>query len=337
MTKMNPHQPIGDSFDQVEDWLRKNAKQFERFCPTGCTLSEYLIDLCLELRAFDDPEIGFPTFESFIDTLRRGRVANMRFGPPTDFCHIVPFRDKKRGVMTAQYVPGASGWLELGRRAGAFVDHFAGTVYQGDEWHFRDGIDPEYQHTPQYECDYSDDSNIVLFYSHFQLPPYEQGGPVRNRVFVKTLAEMKKHRDDWPKAKHPNSPWQKAFPQMCIKTVLAEPFKRRVLPISAHVEIDEMHYAKPLEIERAETPAIENKTIDAPTWTHPTTGDTVGVDRQADRVREQVREELNKSPRQAFDPDTGLPTDGPPSERSKRQEPSDEEKAEILEQEAKGK
>ena len=62
--------------------------------------------------------------------------------------YLVPFRDRKAGVMRCTLIPGYRGLQELARRSGYVTKIFARAVYAHDKFRYEEGISPTLEHVP---------------------------------------------------------------------------------------------------------------------------------------------------------------------------------------------
>ena len=107
------------------------------------------------------PELADCTPESvdraLLDTIEAGLT------PDGVHAAIATFRDRKRGVLTAQLMVMAEGRVLLARRAVQGLSVQARVVYREDEWDYAEGLDERLHHVPAQDGDRSDAAVIAAY------------------------------------------------------------------------------------------------------------------------------------------------------------------------------
>lgn len=174
------------------------------------------------------------TARSLLGGLVQVAQLGLELGGPLGQCFLVPFFCK--GVYEAQFVCGYKGLIKLAFNAGVTREFDAHPVHEGDEFDIGLGSNPFVMHKPTKKGLRTAD-NLIGVYGYAHLKDAEH--PALEWM---TVDELKAHRDRYTKARGDSSPWQTAFVQMCVKTVLRRLGK--TLPASAEMNtacsLDEM-------------------------------------------------------------------------------------------------
>lgn len=137
--------------------------------------------------------------------------------------YILPYRNK--GQMTATFLIGYKGMLDLARRSGEIKDISARAVFDGDEFEYEFGLDEKLRHKPtSREHKPGEKPTHVYMVAHFK-----DGG---HYIDVMTYEEVEAIRKR-SKAKD-NGPWVTDYTAMAKKTVIRRAFP--YLPVSVEAQ-----------------------------------------------------------------------------------------------------
>lgn len=136
------------------------------------------------------------------------------------FAYIVPYEDKRRGIMEAQFQMGYKGFIQLAQRSGHYKTINATDVRES-ELRIRDRL------TGEIEFDWIEDDEereklpIIGYVSYFRLTSGFDKSLYMSLKQVETHAEKysKSYQYDKSKGKS-NSKWTTDFDSMALKTVL---------------------------------------------------------------------------------------------------------------------
>lgn len=62
--------------------------------------------------------------------------------------YLIPFENRRKGIVEVQIMPGYRGLLKLARNTGEVSTVFAECVYRGDKFTYQRGTDPKIDHVP---------------------------------------------------------------------------------------------------------------------------------------------------------------------------------------------
>lgn len=137
--------------------------------------------------------------------------------------YILPYRNK--GQMTATFIMGYKGMIDLARRSGEIRDISARAVYEGDEFDYGFGLDEYLQHRPaRRRHDAEERPTHVYMVAHFK-----DGG---HYMDVMTIDEVEAVRKRSRAAN--NGPWVTDYEAMAKKTVIRRAFP--YLPVSVEAQ-----------------------------------------------------------------------------------------------------
>lgn len=130
--------------------------------------------------------------------------------PTLGHVYVVPFKEKRTGVVRATIIIGYRGMLELARRSGKIESITTEVVYRQDLFEIVRGTDERVRHVPWYGTDGADepsgDDDIVLAYC---VTRFKDGGV---QIDVMTTKQIRKNAKN-------TSVWRDHFEEMCKKTV----------------------------------------------------------------------------------------------------------------------
>lgn len=149
-----------------------------------------------------NPKLKECTHISLACAILQGVAWRLEFGL---HCHIVPFKDKNRG-MVAVFMPNYQGLAELAYRTGKVDWIKAECVYAEDEFDYIEGTENKIMHKRAL----SDRGEIVAVYA------VADG----DRFRILDISEIKKVQAASAGAGKDDSPWKKWFPEMCCKTAI---------------------------------------------------------------------------------------------------------------------
>jgi len=144
--------------------------------------------------------------------------------------HLVPFRDKRRG-MICQHIIGYKGLIELALRHDLVSGMDFGAIYSHDHFMHRAGTDPVLEHTrwlPMGQTKHEDRGGFVGVYALAHM----KDGPIIFDIMdlgeVNSIRKRSRARDD--------GPWKTDYEAMAIKTVVRRMCNRK-LPKSTGLSI----------------------------------------------------------------------------------------------------
>lgn len=165
---------------------------------------------------------------------------------PLGLAHLVPFNKSFRTgdkdtkgkdiwgkIKTVEVVIGYKGFKELARRSGEIKSMHGDIVYEGDAFSHEYGSNQHLKHIP---CGCNDKDKAIGAYFHVAF----QGG--EGHVYM-TRAEIEAHRNRYSKGwqdavkngKTADSPWQKDWEAMWIKTPCRRLMSRGDIPMSVEM------------------------------------------------------------------------------------------------------
>lgn len=139
--------------------------------------------------------------------------------------YILPYRNRRTG-MEAQFIIGYKGIIDLARRSGEIRDISAHAVYDGDEFFYQFGLDPDLVHVPSMESKESRKLTHAYCVAHFK-----DGGHYFN---VLTAEDIEQARKSSQAGGSDYSPWKTHYEQMAVKTAVRRAFP--YLPVSVEAQ-----------------------------------------------------------------------------------------------------
>jgi recombination protein RecT len=251
----------GDKLQEVKSMLGSMQKQLKASLVKQIN-PEYVISTALTaIRA--NPQLMDCTALSLVGAIIQSNQLGLRLDGPLGHAYMVPYRNTKKGVMEAQFMPGYRGYLDLARRSGEIVSIFAAVVYANDQFSFEHGIDESLRHRPQKD---GERGEVTHVYSYAKLKSGAFIFDVMRRTDVERIRSRSKAKD--------SGPWSTDWEEMAKKTVIRRFAK--MLPMS-------VEFAKAVELDELATRDISQAIqVDGET------GDLVHASFEEDAVTEDV-------------------------------------------------
>jgi len=153
-------------------------------------------------------------FEAMLSVAETGLSLSRQSGE----AYLVPFRDKKRGVMQCQFMPGYRGLIKLAVQTGSVSRVDSVVVFESDEFkYWEDEHGPHINHTPDLSIDRTDEETIAYIY----MRAFPVTGGVR--VEVMNRQQIEKIRVGAPGKDSPA--WKYHWAEMGRKTVMKRGLK----------------------------------------------------------------------------------------------------------------
>lgn len=196
------------------------------------------------------PKLLGATIESLFGAVITCAQLGLEPNTPQGLVFLIPFENKKKGIIEVQVIIGYKGLIDLARRSGEIVSISSHAVCRGDPFEVVFGTEERIDHRPYLDGDRGD---VTGFYAVAKL----KGGGTQLEFM--TAHEVNKIRDGsqgYKTARHfknDNTPWITAYEEMGRKTVIRRLCK--YLPMSI-----ELANAVALEglAERNETQALDS-------------------------------------------------------------------------------
>jgi recombination protein RecT len=130
---------------------------------------------------------------------------------PGDTFHLVPFEDRRNKTVEITGITDYTGEIELIYRAGAVASVKAEIVYAKDQFHFTTDMDrPE--HAPNW---FGDRGDLIGAYAYAVM---KDGAT--SKVVIYSKAEIDRVRELSRAPKRDDSPWERWYDRMALKTVI---------------------------------------------------------------------------------------------------------------------
>lgn len=139
--------------------------------------------------------------------------------------YILPYRNKKRGIMEATFILGYKGMLELARRSGQIKSIEARAVYEGDQFEYEFGLHENLTHRPSgKQREKGEQPTHVYMIAHFN-----DGGYYMDVMTFEEVEAIRKRS-----AASTYGPWTSDYEAMAKKTVIRRAFP--YLPVSIEAQ-----------------------------------------------------------------------------------------------------
>ena len=218
-------------------YLANNKKAFESVLPTALRKQggvDRFLRLALSAVA-RTPQLLNCSMESIAGALMQSAVLGLEPNTPLGQAHVIPFKNKKKGITEAQFVIGYQGLLDLAYRSGLVSSIMAQPVYRGDFFEYHYGRGADLKHIPRAKTTTVEDITDAYAYAETK----------NGFIFLAWPIAKVWHIRDTYSASYKNdpelSPWASSPESMIQKTMLRHlfPFLPRSIEIMQALAADE--------------------------------------------------------------------------------------------------
>lgn len=195
----------------MKDYIEVMKPEFAKALPEGFSPERFTRMAITAVNK--NPALAQCSMSSFFGALMNAAQAGLEPNSPLGEAYLIPFRNK--GQMEVQYVVGYQGRLKW-----AFNDHLtvtARTVYENDEFSYEYGMNETLVHKPAL----SNRGKPIAYYATWRSKDYDtESFTVMSKEDIDAYA--RKYSKAYNSA---SSPWNTAYEQMALKTVLIQALK----------------------------------------------------------------------------------------------------------------
>lgn len=169
-----------------------------------------------------NPKLAQCEGRSFLGAIMQCAQLGLEPGSALGHAYLVPFNNRKKGILECQFLLGYRGMLDLARRSGNIISISARAVHVGDEFDYCYGLSEDVKHRP------GKDSNRQPITHVYAVAKLRDGGvqfEVMSREDVEAIRNASQGKD--------GEPWRLYWEEMAKKTVIRRLYK--YLPISSEV------------------------------------------------------------------------------------------------------
>ena len=220
----------------IGELMKSKEKQIAAALPKHLTPEKMMRIALTEINR--NPELKKCTTTSLIGAIIQSSQLGLMPDSILGEAYLIPYKNNKKGVTEAQFMPGYQGLMKLALQSGAIVNIFPKEVCENDFFHFEWGSKPEIKHSFDGK---SDRGKAVLYYAI----AYLVNGGIQFEVMSKD--DIKRHQGMSKTGGSAYSPWTTSPDEMAKKTVIRKLLK--YLPKSS----EDMNLAKAINMdERAD-------------------------------------------------------------------------------------
>jgi len=170
------------------------------------------------------PKLMGCTVESLFGAVVQCAQLGLEPNTPLGHAYLIPFENKRKGVMEVQIVFGYKGLIDLARRSGQVVSIAAHEVCEKDVFDFAYGLEERLEHKPAL----GERGKVIAFYSVAKLVG---GGHAFEVMSARQIEEIRDSSQNYKFARDKSSTvWGQHHVEMGRKTALRRLFK--YLPVS---------------------------------------------------------------------------------------------------------
>lgn len=187
-------------------------KQFEKALPKYITPDKFVRIALTAINS--NPELAQCTQTSLLAAMMNSAQLGLEFNTPLGEAYLIPYRNKKTNVVTANFQVGYQGLLKLAYNTGAFKRITAREVRENEEFDINYGTG-EINHKP---CLTGNSGNVIGYYAIYQT---KDGG---QDVFYFSKEDAENYGKTYSKT-YNSGPWKTNFDAMAKKSALIQVLK----------------------------------------------------------------------------------------------------------------
>lgn len=197
--------PAGKQLTRLEQGQRERiglvqqqVQRFQQVLRDKANGERFVIDAINVIRT--TPQLGVADELSLLGALMTAAQLDLRPNlGALGHCWVLPFENKRRGVMEAQFIMGYRGMITVAGRSG--ISTVARTIYEGEDYDIQYGLDEHLHHRPNLDADRSKPI------AHYAILRSGQGNAVwRIMSHAQTLEVRDKYSMGY-KGGRPDNPW----------------------------------------------------------------------------------------------------------------------------------
>lgn len=196
----------------IQDYIEVMAPAIKAALPSVMTPERFSRITLSALSA--KPKLKECTPQSFLGAMMTAAQLGLEPNTPLGQAYLLPYNNRKKGVVECQFQLGYKGLIDLAYRSGEVSIIQAHTVHENDEFTYELGLDPKLKHIPSK----SNRGKPVAYYAMFKTKDGGYG------FQVMSIDDIKQHAQKFSKS-YEDGPWQTNFDEMAKKTVLKKVLK----------------------------------------------------------------------------------------------------------------
>lgn len=196
----------------IQQYIKRMEGEIVRALPSVITSERFTRIVLTALST--NPKLAECTPQSFLGAMMTAAQLGVEPNTPLGQAYLIPYFNKKRGVMECQFQLGYVGLIDLAHRSGEVNVIQAQVVYEQDYFEYAYGLDSTLNHIPAK----SDRGVPVFVYALFKA---KNGG---YGFEVMSIDDIRTHANKYSQAVS-SGPWVTNFEEMAKKTVLKRVLK----------------------------------------------------------------------------------------------------------------
>ncbi len=196
----------------MQQYIKQMSGEIKKALPSVMTPERFTRITLSALSA--NQQLMETTPQSFLGAMMTAAQLGLEPNTPLGQAYLIPYWNGKRRCLECQFQIGYKGMIDLAYRSGEVIITDAFTVYEGDEFSFCYGLNPNLVHKPTLK----DRGEPICFYGIFRTKSGGYG------FKVMSVEDVRAHAKRYSKA-YSNGPWQTNFDEMAKKTVLKKTLK----------------------------------------------------------------------------------------------------------------
>lgn len=196
----------------LQDYMQLMAPGIEKALPSVITPERFTRIVLSAISA--NPQLSKCTPQSFLGAMMTSAQLGMEVNTPLGQAYLIPYNNRKKGVVECQFQLGYKGLIDLAYRSGEVTIIQAHKVCENDVFEYQLGLEPVLKHVPAAK----DRGEATHYYAMFKT---KDGGI---GFEVMSIDDIKKHAQKYSKS-YSDGPWQTNFDEMAKKTVLKRVLK----------------------------------------------------------------------------------------------------------------
>ena len=130
----------------LKEWTQAMLPQIAKALPAVITPERFTRIALTALSS--NPKLAECDRNSFLGALMQAAQLGLEPNTPLGQAYLIPFKNKKRGIVECQFQVGYKGLIDLAYRSGEVTTVQAYCAYENDEFNYELGLEPVLVHKP---------------------------------------------------------------------------------------------------------------------------------------------------------------------------------------------
>lgn len=134
------------ALELIKEQLDKKKDDYEKMFPIPININHFIWTAYLAV--VENQGLIKCTKVSLFTAIGNAAEVGLDFTPAKGHAYLIPYHNKKSGLLEAKFIPGYGGLIEVALRSGKVIKIEARLVYSNEDFHIQYGTNPKIDHIP---------------------------------------------------------------------------------------------------------------------------------------------------------------------------------------------